>query len=101
MNGIYFKNFNHISNTIGKKTINLLLLEIGANGNELNFLKKIHIKRPGLRVISLGFEEPKEHLIKTFKYGSDDFFKMPLNIELLVERIEGIVKRNDFYKNYR
>jgi len=57
-------------------------------------LKEVHKKNPRLRVIALGQEEPKENLIKAYKYGSKDFFKMPLNEALLIERIEGIVKRN-------
>ena len=74
--------------------IKILLIEIGSNGKELKALKEIHSISPNVRVIALGEEEPKEHLIKAFKYGSKDFFKMPLNSTLLFEKIEGIVKRN-------
>lgn len=83
-----------IRQTIKSYTIRVLLLEIGMKGKELKILKEILDKNPRLRVITLGVEEPKEHLIKAFKYGSKDFFKMPLNVELLIERIENIVKRN-------
>ena len=91
----YCKNINHINHTIENKSIDLLLLEIGSNGKELKILKELHTKWPKLSVISLGLEEPKEDLIKAFIYGSNDFYKIPLNIELLIERIEGIVKRNN------
>jgi len=80
--------------TLESTSIKILLIEIGTNGKELKILKEVHKKNPRLRVIALGQEEPKENLIKAYKYGSKDFFKMPLNEALLIERIEGIVKRN-------
>ena len=91
----YCEDINQVWNTLKKISVNLLLLEIGATGEELKILKEIQIKWPLLHIISLGLEKPTEHLIKAFKYGSIDFFKIPLNIELLIERIEGIVRRNN------
>ena len=91
----YCEDIIHVWNTLEKISINLLLLEIGTTGQELKILKELQIKWPLLHIISLGLEKPKEHLIKAFKYGSNDFFKIPLNIELLIERIEGIVRRNN------
>ena len=85
---------NQVRQTIESKSIKILLIEIGTNGKELKILKEVQRKNPRLRVIALGQEEPKENLIKAYKYGSKDFFKMPLNEALLIERIEGIVKRN-------
>jgi len=85
---------NQVRQTLESKSIKIFLIEIGANGKELKILKEVHKKNSRLRVIALGQEEPKENLIKAYKYGSKDFFKMPLNEALLIERIEGIVKRN-------
>jgi len=85
---------NQVRQTLESTSIKILLIEIGTNGKELKILKEVHKKNPRLRVIALGQEEPKENLIKAYKYGSKDFFKMPLNEALLIERIEGIVKRN-------
>jgi DNA-binding NtrC family response regulator len=74
--------------------VKILLIEIGSNGKELKTLKEIHSSNPGVRVIALGEEEPKEHLIKAYKYGSKDFFKLPVNAALLIERVESIIKIN-------
>jgi len=85
---------NQVRQTLESTSIKILLIEIGTNGKELKILKEVHTNNPELRVIALGQKEPKDHLIKAYKYGSKDFFKMPLNEALLIERIEGIVKRN-------
>ena len=96
----FCKDVDQVWKTVEEKSINVLLLEIGTVGKELIILKELQAKWPRLSVISLGLEEPKEHLIKAFKYGSNDFFKMPLNIDLLIERIEGIVKKDFMNKKY-
>jgi DNA-binding NtrC family response regulator len=85
---------NQVRQILESASIKILLIEIGSNGKELKILKEIHSSNPGVRVIALGDEEPKEHLIKAYKYGSKDFFKIPVNTALLIERVESIVKRN-------
>lgn len=98
-NVFFCKEVNQVWNTVEKETINVLLLKIGTNGKELELLKELQDQYLNLHVISVGLEKPKEHLIKAFKYGSNDFFKMPLNADLLIERIEGIVRRNEHSHN--
>jgi DNA-binding NtrC family response regulator len=68
-------------------------MEIGPYGRELQIIKKLHAQMPQLRIISIGAEGPMENLIHAFKFGSNDFYKLPLNIDLLIERIDGIVKK--------
>lgn len=93
----FCKNENQILEIIKRELISVLLLEIGPNGKELKILKQLQDQFPKLHVITLGLEKPQQHLINAFKYGSNDFFKIPLNVDLLIERINWIVRRNNFH----
>jgi DNA-binding NtrC family response regulator len=88
------ENLIQLQSVMENHSIKILLIEIGSNGKELKTLKVIHSSSPSVRVIALGDEEPKEHLIKAYKYGSKDFFKLPVNTALLIERVESIIKIN-------
>ena len=88
------ENLIQLQTAMENYSIKILLIEIGSNGKELKTLIEIHSSNPEVHVIALGEEEPKEHLIKAYKYGSKDFFKLPVNTALLIERVENIAKRN-------
>ena len=57
------KNLNDIIAAIENQAVRLLILEIGTNGKELKLLKDLYSRWPNLRIISIGSEQPRDHII--------------------------------------
>lgn len=89
---------NELWYTLTNQHLDVILLEISSKGAELNILAEIQLKFTNIHIISLGMEKPQGHLIQTFKYGSNDFFKMPILEDLLIERIYGIIVLQKIHK---
>lgn len=75
-----------LAEVLGGEDVDLLLLEVSAEGDELVALRAVREQNPGLPVIAVGPEEPKDLVALAFACGAKDYFKLPYRAELLAER---------------
>ena len=79
---------------LDKKDRCVMLLEITEGGDELDQLRYVKCVSPSISIIVLGEDMPKEKVVEAFSLGACDYFKIPYNRELLVERIIAVSRKN-------
>lgn len=80
---------------------NALIMElqgVGMNGYDL--IKEVRHRHPRLPLIVLTSRNEREDQIRAFQLGADDYQTKPFSMEILICRIEAILKRiRDFEEN--
>lgn len=72
--------------------VDLIVLEIGdSSGDELDWLRKVKRQAPSIKVIVVNSGRSIETVAKAFSYGAADFFRKPLDVNLLSERISSLL----------
>ena len=84
----------NIRSAIRNRGQKIVLLEIGEGEVELKLLKKIKCGGKKVPIIALGPGGSRDIVVEAFKYGACDFFKIPYNRELLIERIRAVINQN-------
>ncbi len=82
-----------------KKDIDLVILDIMLpflNGFEV--LEKIREKSPALPVLLLSARTAQQDKIKGLSMGADDYLTKPFHLEELLLRVEGMLRRNAWYR---
>ena len=75
---------------ITNKKIDLVVLEILTE--DLEILQLISSQFPAIAIIVVNAGESKKVIARAFSYGARDVFAKPLDSELLVERLEGLLR---------
>jgi len=96
---IFCSSIINLIKLINQNKIDLLLIEVHTDGKELKTIKIIHEQFPRLPIIAIGVGKLIENLVQAFQYEIIDFFKLPYNRELLIERINVVTKKSQI-KNY-
>jgi len=79
-------------NNIEKHSYDLIVLELNEPVSEpLATLKTIKQQQPAQKVIVISDGHSVKVVAKAFNYGAADFFRTPVNISLLNERIDALV----------
>ena len=92
-----FKNTqNHKIESILKKTrVDILLLELLKNNKSgIDIIKKIKKEFPMIQVVLINGNGNRNVIAEGFNDGIKDAFRMPYNRDLIVERINAILKTN-------
>lgn len=77
------------------RQLDLIVLEVDeAKSADLNWLRRIKQMAPAVKVIVVNNGHSMEFVARAFKYGAVDFFRKPLNVKLLTERIFHLVTAN-------
>ena len=78
--------------TFTKETIDLIIFELNDPISEpLSVLRTIKQKQPSLKIIVVHNGNSVKVVAKAFQYGATDFFRTPVNISLLNERIDALI----------
>lgn len=81
-------------NNIANRTFDLIVLELSEPISEpLATLKTIKQQQPNLKVIVVNNGHSVNVVAKAFQYGAADFFRSPVNISLLNERIDALIHK--------
>lgn len=95
----WFKDGLEAIDNFSKKNYHLCIIDImlpGADG--YNVAKKIKSVDLDIPVIFLTAKTLKEDVIKGYKTGADDYITKPFDSELLLYKIEAILKRKEGYE---
>ena len=65
----------------------------GLDRNGFDLLREIHKKQPQLAVVVLTTRTDRESQLRAFQLGCDDYVTKPFSMELLICRIEAIMRR--------
>lgn len=79
--------------TAKEKRAALVLLEIGAEGEVYQALRKLREKYATVAVISVGEYLATEKVAEAFQYGARDFFRIPYKTRLVVERVTSLARQ--------
>lgn len=80
---------------IREKSFDLIVLEISDPISEpLAILRNIKKLKSGVKVIVVNNGQSVEAVAKAFECGAADFFRIPLDISLICERIDALVRIN-------
>jgi DNA-binding response OmpR family regulator len=80
---------------ISKETPDIIVLDIMLpDGNGLDFIKEIN-DIPVLLLSALG---EKKDIVKGLKAGGDDYLTKPYDDNVLLARIESLLRRTDWYE---
>ena len=80
--------------TLEKGSWELVLMELqGLDRNGFDLLREIHKKQPQLAVVVLTTRTDRESQLRAFQLGCDDYVTKPFSMELLICRIEAIMRR--------
>ena len=77
------------------KTFRLIVLEINdSNLTSLDWLKLVKTQIPSIKFIVVNNGNSIDLVAKAFLYGANDFFRTPLDLNLLSERITSLLNKN-------
>ncbi|MDY6800631.1 MAG: response regulator transcription factor [Bacteroidota bacterium] len=96
---VWFKDGLEAMENFFKNNYHLCIIDImlpGADG--YNVAKKIKTVDPEVPIIFLTAKTLKEDVIKGYKTGADDYITKPFDSELLLYKMEAILKRKDGYE---
>ncbi len=91
----WFKNGKEAAHRFQKACYNICILDVmlpGADGYGL--AKTIKSQEPQIPIIFLTAKTLKEDVIKGYKTGADDYITKPFDSELLLYKLQAILKRN-------
>jgi DNA-binding response OmpR family regulator len=89
----YATNINDLDTILEEKTFSLILLELmGATKAELKIIQKIKSNYKSVILIVINNKKNVQNVVNLFNAGAVDVFPVPYNVELLVERVEALLK---------
>lgn len=89
-----FNSFNQLKKA-EVKYIDLIVLEIADSSAEaLDWVKQIKSQLPAIKIIVVNSGHSMEIIAKAFYYGANDFFRTPVDVNLLSERISSLLDMN-------
>ena len=100
----YFRSRGYASHAVGsgqegldflsKTYADLVLMEIqGVGMNGYDLLREIHHRMPELPIIVLTTRTDRESQMRAFQLGCDDYQFKPFSMDILIYRIEAILRR--------
>ena len=88
---------SQIESIIKKHKVDLILLEmLKGNGSEIDLIKNLRFKFPKIAIVVIDGDGDQDKLAKVFHYGVKDAFRKPYKCDLIVERIEALLRVSQF-----
>lgn len=95
-NAEIFKNSNNaeIESIIATHKIDLVLLEISKDRDwEVEIIKRVKKRFPGVLVVLIDGDNKRNVIAQAFESGVKDAFRKPYKTELVVERVNVLIKK--------
>lgn len=71
----------------------VILFELSGEGaGAIEQLKRLRVRCPQSHVIIVEGANSSNHVIETFQMGGDDYFRYPVDVGLLVERVAALIR---------
>ncbi len=84
-----------VPSVLEQKPFDLLLLEVPVrNRDEIEMIREIKHGNPRLEIILIDGSGDSERVAQAFAYGIRDAFRAPYKWELIVERVEALLRRH-------
>lgn len=81
------------------KQINLIIVELSsANSENSEFLRELRLKSPKIIIIAIVDNGNIEHTADFFAAGATDIFPRPFQNSLLIQRIDGLLKHQNYMR---
>lgn len=84
----------NLKTLIAQTSVQLLILELPEQGRtEMEMISQLKQRHPRLQIVVINGNGNSEALAEAFGYGVKDAFRRPYRVELLEERVRGMIKR--------
>lgn len=82
-----------IEKLLAQNHVDLILMEILKDKySEVSIIKRLLSRNKDLKIVLINGNSDQEIIAKAFRYGVRDAFRMPYKVDLIVERIEALIK---------